>query len=642
MQSPEDFFDLSADFQNSGRETAPADLFLRRRRTFRKFLLGFVLSACALVSPSALAQSGQPNIIVILADDLGYGDVGFNGCPDYPTPNIDSLTINGVRCSSGYVTHPFCSPSRAALLTGRYQQRFGHENQPTDDAANPRLGVPAQELLLAQILQPAGYVCGAVGKWHLGLAPNFHPMQRGFDEFFGFLGAASSYYNATLLRGTTQITEPAYLTDAFTREAVSFINRHATEPFFLYLAYNAVHSPFDTPPQNYMDRVANITDPSRRTYAAMATALDDGVGQVLQALQGQNLLSNTLVFFLSDNGGDNNNRSRNYPLRGYKFDVLEGGIHVPFAVQWMGRLPGNNVYDEPVSSLDIVATASAAAAVQLPTDRVYDGFNLIPFLAREQVAPPRTLFWRWFGLGASGPPCDPPSAPGISGGSPDTIWAVRSGVLKLVAARGTTSQPASLYNLQTDIGETQNLAGAQPGEVSTLKSLYNQWNSETIPPLWLNNNDVNILPLVLAGDWNGYNKGDTTFPWRLTRITAPGAQGTPDAFNWFTNTIHVGTTGGDTTPGLHSFALVGGNSYSKQWGGVTINVDGTTSVPFFSGSVLAPTNSISLQDGYYYSFRILDWINQIGASMKLAVMKTSAPPILVRLNGQTPTTPTSG
>ena len=381
-------------------------------------------------------------------------------------------------------------------------------------------------------------------------------------------------------------------------------------------------------------------NPNRRKYAAMATALDDGVGQVLQALQGQNLLSNTLVFFLSDNGAKITLIApETIPLRGYKFDVLEGGIHVPFAVQWTGRLPGNNVYDEPVSSLDIVATAAAAAGVQLPADRVYDGFNLIPFLAREQVAPPRTLFWRWFGLGASGPPCG--GAPGISGSSPDTIWAVRSGVLKLVAARGTTSQPASLYNLQTDIGETQDLAAAQHGDVNTLTSLYNQWNSETIPPLWLDNTDANILPLVLAGDWNGYNKGDTTFPWRLTRITAPGVEGTPDAFNWFKNTIHVATTGGDTTPGLHSFALVGDNSYSKQWGGVTINVDGTTSVPFFSGNVLGPTNSISFQNGYYYSFRILDWINQIGASMKLAVMKTSAPPITVRLNGQTPTTPTS-
>jgi arylsulfatase A-like enzyme len=608
---------------------------------FGRLFVPFVTAiACVFIS-SAWAQSGQPNIVIILADDLGYGDVGFNGCPDYPTPNIDSLTINGVRCSSGYVTHPFCSPTRAALLTGRYQQRFGHENQPTADADNPRLGVPAQELLLPQILKPAGYVCGAIGKWHLGTAPNFHPMQRGFDEFFGFLEAQSTYYNARLLRGTTQITERAYLTDAFTREAVSFVNRHASEPFFLYLGYNAVHYPFDTPPANYMDRVANISDPNRRIYAAMATALDDGVGQVLQALQGQNLLSKTLVFFLSDNGAESNIHGRNYPLRGYKYDMLEGGIHVPFAVQWTERLPGNNVYDDPVSSLDIVATAAAAAGVQLPTDRIYDGFNLIPFLAREQVAPPRTLFWRWFGLGASGPPADPLGAPGISGGSPGTIWAVRSGVLKLVAARGTLSQPASLYNLQTDIGETQNLAATQPGDVDALKALYNQWNIETIPPLWLNNTEVNILPLVLAGDWNGYNKDDTTVPWSLTRITAPGVEGTPDGFNWFTNTIHVAITGGDTTPGLHSFALVGGSSYSKQWGGVTINVDGTTSVPFFSGTVLAPTNSISLQDGYYYSFRILDWINQIGASMNLAVMKTSAPPILVRLNGQTPTTPTS-
>src|SRR5947207_10591236 len=220
MQSPEDFFDLSADFQNSGRETAPADLFLRRRRTFRKFLLGFVLSACALVSPSALAQSGQPNIIVILADDLGYGDVGFNGCPDYPTPNIDSLTINGVSCSNGYVTHPFCSPSRAGLITGRYQQRFGHENQPEDDSSNPRLGLPIQEVLLPQMLKPAGYVCGLIGKWHLGLAPNMRPNQRGFDEFFGFLPAANVYFNATLRRNDTLVNEQTYLTDAFTREGV--------------------------------------------------------------------------------------------------------------------------------------------------------------------------------------------------------------------------------------------------------------------------------------------------------------------------------------------------------------------------------------------------------------------------------------
>jgi len=280
-----------------------------------------------------LAQSVPPNIVVILADDLGYGDVGFNGCPDYATPNIDSIANNGILCTSGYVTHSFCSPSRAALLTGRYSQRFGYENQPTVDSTNPRLGLPMDELPLSQMLKSAGYVCGTIGKWHLGYAPNFHPLNRGFDEFFGFLDGSSNYYNAKVLRDYTSVTETEYLTDAFTREGVSFINRHATEPFFLYLSYNAVHAPYDQPPAIYMDRVANIADPQRQNYAAMVVALDDGVGQVLQALQANNILNNTLIFFLSDNGAPPHPFVRNLPLRGYKHDVLEGGIRVPFAVQ---------------------------------------------------------------------------------------------------------------------------------------------------------------------------------------------------------------------------------------------------------------------------------------------------------------------
>lgn len=266
---------------------------LARARYFRKFVFALVLIGCVLVS-SASAQSGPPNILIILADDLGYGDVAFNGCPDYATPNIDSLTINGVGCSSGYVTHPFCNPSRAALITGRYQQRFGHENKPTPpDDSNPRLGLLIQELPLSQMLKPAGYICGLIGKWHLGTAPSLRPTQRGFDEFFGFLSGESQYFNASILRNDTPLVENEYLTDAFTREGVSFINRHATEPFFLVLAYNAPHFPYDTPPQIYMDRVSNITDPQRQVYAAMVTALDDGVGQVLQALQAQNLLNKT-------------------------------------------------------------------------------------------------------------------------------------------------------------------------------------------------------------------------------------------------------------------------------------------------------------------------------------------------------------
>src|SRR6266480_1418193 len=623
--------DQSQDISNSRRSssnlppaTAPAqsDFYSNGLSIFRRFLLPLVLIACVFVSRSALAQAGQPNIVIILADDLRYGDVGFNRCPDYPTPNIDSLTINGVSCSNGYVTHPFCSPSRAGLITGRYQQRFGHENQPEDDSSNPRLGLPIQELLLPQMLKPAGYVCGLIGKWHLGLAPNMRPNQRGFDEFFGFLPAANVYFNATLRRNDTLVSEQTYLTDAFTREGVSFINRHATEPFFLFLSYNAVHSPYDTPPQTYMDRVANISDPSRRVYAAMATALDDGVGQVLQTLQAQNLLNKTLIFFLSDNGAPQATFTRNYPLRGYKFTDYEGGIRVPFAVQWTGRLPAGMAYNQPVSALDIVPTVAAAAGVSLPTDRVYDGINLLPYLTRQQVAPPRTLYWRWFGLGSDGPQ-----------GSQGTIYAVRKDSLKVVKQG---SSPA-LYNLVTDIGESTDLAPSRPGDLASLTQLYGLWETEMIAPLWHEPGNIPVQ-MVSAGDWNGYNKDDLSPPWNMTKISAPGVQGTPDAFDWFVSTIHVAATGGDTTPGLHSFALVAG-SYSKQWGGATININGTTVVPSFSGNALGPTNNISLQDGFYYSFRILDW--KSNPNLTLGVMKTSAPPVSVSVGSLTTGAPTS-
>ncbi len=307
---------------------------------------------------------------MIVADDLGYGDLSFNGCPDYATPNIDSIVSNGANCTNGYATHPFCSPSRAGLLTGRCQQRFCHETHPQEDSDNPRLGIPSSEILLPQILKPYGYICGAVGKWHVGYALNLHPLARGFDEYFGFLSAQSQYYDAKVLRGYTTITETSYLTDAFTREAVSFINRHATEPFFLYLPYSAVHAPFQQPPQVYMDRVANIPNLHRRIYAAMILALDDGVGQVLQTLQSNNLFNNTIVFFVSDNGAIERPFTRNFPLRGGKGDTPEGGIRVPFAVQWPGHIPPNTVYNELVSTLDITATVAAAAGIPLPSDRL--------------------------------------------------------------------------------------------------------------------------------------------------------------------------------------------------------------------------------------------------------------------------------
>src|SRR6476646_5334353 len=279
----------------------------------KKSLLALSLIVCATLAATTLVAqsvSSRPNIIVILADDLGYGDLSFNGCPDFTTPNIDSLTNTGVRCSNGYATHPFCAPSRAGLLTGRYQQRFGFENNPTIDPDNDRLGLPLSETLLPALLKPAGYVCGAIGKWHLGDSLPFHPLARGFDSFYGFLDGPSTYTNAVVLDDYTPVTELEYLTDGFTREALSFIDAHASTPFFLYLAYNAPHTP-NYAPQEYLDRLPNITDPQRKTHAAMILALDDGVGAVIQSLSAHNILNNTLIIFISDNGAPNLGYVRN-------------------------------------------------------------------------------------------------------------------------------------------------------------------------------------------------------------------------------------------------------------------------------------------------------------------------------------------
>ena len=250
----------------------------------------------------------------------------------------------------------------------------------------------------------------------------------------------------------------------------------------------------------------------------------------------------------------------------------------------------------------------------------------MPYLLGRQVSPVRTLFWRWLGLGPDSP--EPHN----------TIWAVRSGPLKLVVERAVDDQPPALYNLDNDIGELQDLAAIQPEDVTALTELYGQWELDTIPSIWCANGDDTLLPLVLAGDWNGFNKDDPNPPWNLTEISAPDLQGTPDAFNWLTNIIHVATSGGDTTPGEHSFCLIGTGSYSVQWGGVPINIDGATTVPFSPGSGLGPLNTITFDEGYY-SFRILDLKDPVGVDMNLAVMKTSAPPVTPSRIGQVPANP---
>jgi arylsulfatase A-like enzyme len=410
------------------------------------------------------AETPKPNIVVIVADDQGYGDLGIQGCKDIPTPNIDSIAKNGVRCTNGYVSGPYCSPTRAGLLTGRYQQRFGHEFNPGPANASGELGLSLNEKTLADRLKAAGYSTGMVGKWHLGSAPKFHPMKRGFDEFFGFLGGAHSYFDVgkardAVLQGSEPVDKVSYLTDDFAREAVAFIDRHHRKPFFLYLTFNAVHTPMHAPAK-YQDRFTSITNEKRRIYAAMTSAKDDAVGAVLAKLKDAGIEDNTLIFYISDNGGPPVNASNNGELRGHKAQTLEGGIRVPFFVQWKAKLPAGVVYDQPVIQLDFVPTALAAAGAPAVTDTKFDGVNLLPYLTGEnKTAPHDILYWRF------GPQ-----------------MAIRMGNWKLV--KHNQSDARELYDLSKDIGEKTDLAQQHPDKFAELESAWKKWDSELIEPAW--------------------------------------------------------------------------------------------------------------------------------------------------------------
>ena len=292
--------------------------------------LFLILFSAIAVEVSPIAAADKPNIIIFLADDLGYADMGVNGCKDISTPHVDSIAKNGVRFTDGYAAHPVCSPSRAALMSGMYQHRFGFEhNSGPERFASPDFGMPRDVPSLAEKLKAQGYATGMVGKWHIGFKEGLRPHERGFDFHYGFMSGARSFYpdnprelDPIVRNGVPVKNEKEYLTDAFARESVDFIERSKDEPWFLYLAFNAVHSPLEAT-EKYESRFPDIKDGKRKTYAGMLSALDDAVGRVMTKVRELGEEENTLIFFYSDNGGPTaETSSRNDPLRGFKGQIF--------------------------------------------------------------------------------------------------------------------------------------------------------------------------------------------------------------------------------------------------------------------------------------------------------------------------------
>ncbi len=468
------------------------------------FLALFIFCGCQTEKPAP-----KPNIVVILADDLGWSDISVYGGQYVQTPHIDSIGAGGITFTQGYATAPICGPSRAGLITGRYQQRFGYEfqiheagidphtvkptpgghvlsYQPDSYDAATRQGLPVTEITLAEHLKQNGYKTAIIGKWHLGYLPEFYPEARGFDHHFGFLGgstyyitdsADSSVVSKALAyekqfkwgsrkgdRAIRENSEPAnveeYLTDRLASEAVRFIDLNKEHPFFLYVPFNAPHTPIQAP-KTYYDRLAHIQDDKKRTYYAMIAALDHAVGKITAKLKAAGLEDNTLVFFIGDNGGASyTGLTDNVPLKGGKITQFEGGIRVPYLVKWPAKLPANKVIDVPVSLLDIFTTSSAAAGLALPADRPYDGTNLIPYITGEtQQLPHEQLFWRH----------------GFQ-------KAVRKEEWKLLV--NEQNQQVQLYHLTTDNEEAHNLAPSNPGKVSELQQSLRTWEAGLTQPLW--------------------------------------------------------------------------------------------------------------------------------------------------------------
>ena len=411
---------------------------------------------------AASLAAAKTNVVLIVSDDQGYGDISCYQHPeDVSTPNLDRLAAGGARLTNGYASCPVCAPTRAGVMTGRYQQRFGFYT-----AADSRAGMPQSEITVADLLSKAGYATGVFGKWHLGYDPPYRPLERGFQRFYGFLGhGGHDYFQLgitdpinSIYRDSEPVADTGYLTRNLAREAVAFLEENREKPFFLYLPFNAVHFPLQAPEEEIARSETGSDD--RNTYLAMLRVMDEGVGAVLDALERLALEEDTLVLFFSDNGGARNNASNNGPLRGHKHSVYEGGVRVPFLIRWPARIPKGVVSDEPVISIDAFATILAAAGVEPPADRVIDSRDITAALTGKLDGPlHERLFWNWMDKDS------------------DDGWAIRKGRWKLLADK----DGMELYDLQDDLGETRNLVSEQPDRVRELLADYHSWRGEIAP-----------------------------------------------------------------------------------------------------------------------------------------------------------------
>ncbi|MBC7926715.1 MAG: sulfatase-like hydrolase/transferase [Bryobacteraceae bacterium] len=439
-------------------------------------ITAFAAALILITSPATGSQQSspdRPNVVLIMTDDAGYADTGSYGAPDIRTPNIDSLARDGVKLTEFYANGMSCTPTRAGLISGRYQQRYGIEFVlPAPGIPGSDGGLPPLAHSLPLLMKKNGYATALIGKWHLGYKREFSPRAHGFDSFFGYKSAAIDYYThfttrpsegaqfvsgqPDLWENDAPIVQDGYMTDLITRRTVGFINQNAARPFFIDVAFNAPHSPTQRP-----DNAVSTPAPgsaTRADYAAVMERVDRGVGEILQALRRRGLEKNTIVIFTNDNGGVG--LSHSAPLFHRKFSAWEGGIRVPALFRWPGRIPAGTASGQVGITMDLTASILAATATPVPSDARLEGINLFPILQRKAPLVERTLFWRTGGPGPVNM----------------NQKAVRSGDWKLMIDGAVTR--IFLFNVKADPGERQDWFARRQDLVRRLQQLMTEWEGD--------------------------------------------------------------------------------------------------------------------------------------------------------------------